>query len=107
MDSVINHTTSISKYNPLSRSSDIGLLKELDHPRKGLFNIQSIDNKSLVRYLNATDHLPLRITKADKNFANLGFNNIKFPVKIRDITQFKKIIPSLLVLFGVKKRKNI
>ena len=39
IDSVIDHTNSISKYNPLARSSYIKLTKELDHPRKGLINI--------------------------------------------------------------------
>ena len=44
IDSVINHTISISKYNPISGSSCIKLLKELDHPRKGLINIQNINH---------------------------------------------------------------
>ena len=33
IDSVIDHTISISKYNPLAESSYIKLPKELDHPR--------------------------------------------------------------------------
>ena len=44
IDSVINHTVSISKYNPLAGSSYIKLPKELDHPRKGLINIQNTDD---------------------------------------------------------------
>ena len=36
IDSIIDHTISISKYNPLFRSSYIKLPKELDHQRKGL-----------------------------------------------------------------------
>ena len=49
------------------------LPKELDHPRRGLINIQNIDNNkcfkwSIVRYLNPTDHNPKRITKANKDF---------------------------------------
>ena len=42
-DSVIDHTISISKYNPSAGSSYIELPKELDHPRKGLINIQNTD----------------------------------------------------------------
>ena len=46
IDSVIDHAISISKYNPLAESSYIKLPKELDHPRKGLINIQNIvDNE--------------------------------------------------------------
>ena len=44
IDSVIDHTISISKYNPLAGSSYIKLRKELDHPRKGLINIQNTDD---------------------------------------------------------------
>ena len=39
VDSVIDHTISISKYDPLAGSIYINLPKELDHPRKGLTNI--------------------------------------------------------------------
>ena len=69
IDSVIDHTNSISKYNSLAVSSYIKLPKELDHPRKGLNNIQNIaDNECfklcIVKHLNYK-----RITKADKEFA--------------------------------------
>ena len=66
------------------------LPKELDNPRKGLINIQNIDDNdsfkwSLVRYLNPADHYPTRITKADKDFAKkFDFKDIKFSVKISD-----------------------
>ena len=57
IDSVIDHTISISKYNPLAGSSYIKLPKELDHPRKGLINVQNTDDNEcfkwcLVRYLS-------------------------------------------------------
>ena len=73
IDSVIDHTISISKYNPLAGNSYIKLPKELDHPRKGLINIQNIDDNEcfkwcLVRHLNPVDGNPARITKADKDF---------------------------------------
>ena len=86
-DSVIDHTISISKYNPLAGSSYIRLPKELDHPGTGLINIKIIgDNESskwcLVRYLNLADRNPVKITKADKDFAKkLDFKDIKFLVK--------------------------
>ena len=44
IDSIIAHNIIISKYNPLAGSSYIKLPKELDHPRKGLINIQNIDD---------------------------------------------------------------
>ena len=39
VDSVIDHTSNISKPNPLAANSYIKLPKELDHPRKRLINI--------------------------------------------------------------------
>ena len=68
------------------------LLKGLDHSRKGLINIQNIDDKwIIVSYLYFSDHHPSRITKADQNFVQkLDFKDIKFPVKSRDIHNLKK-----------------
>ena len=55
IDLVIDHTIRFSKFNPLSGSSYFKLHKELVHPRKGLINIQNIDDNEcfkwcLVRY---------------------------------------------------------
>ena len=60
IDSVIDHTISSSKYNPLG-GSYIKLPIALDHLRKGLINIQNIDDNEcfkwhLVRYLNPAVH---------------------------------------------------
>ena len=86
--SVIDHTISISKYNPLAGSSYIKLLKELDHARNGLINNEWF-KWCLVRYLNPADHNPRRITKADKDFAKrLDFKDIKF--LLRDIHKLKR-----------------
>ena len=58
INSLIDHNISISKYNPLAGGSCIKLPKELEHPRKGLVNIQNIDDNGffkwcLVRHLNS------------------------------------------------------
>ena len=73
IDLLIDYTISISKYNPLAGSSYIRLPKQLDHPRKGMTNIQKSDDNEclkwcLVRYLNPADRNTIRITKADKYF---------------------------------------
>ena len=62
----IDHTISFSRYNTLTGSAYIKLPKEIDHLRKGFFNIQNTDdnecfNWCLVRYLNPEDNYP-RIT---------------------------------------------
>ena len=66
IDSVIDHNINISKYKPLAGRSYTKFPKQLDHPRKGLINIQNIDDNEflkwcLVRYLYPTDYNPRRI----------------------------------------------
>ena len=60
IDSVVNHNINISKYNTLAGSRYIKLPRELDNARKGLINIQNIDDNEcflwcLVRYLHTTN----------------------------------------------------
>ena len=88
--------------------------KELAHPRKGLINIQNIDDNecfkwSRVRYLNHANHHIAKIKKADKDFTKkIDFKDIKFEVKIRDTHKIgKKRIPSALVFSAMKIKKNI
>ena len=112
IDSVNDHIINISKCNPLAGSSYIKLPKELDHPRKGLINIQNTDDNEcfkwcLVRYLNPADHHLARITKADKDFAKrLDFKDIKFPVKIRDIHKIEKGNSISISVFGYENKEK-
>ena len=50
IDSVIDDTISILKYIPLGGRSYIKLSKELDHPRKGLINIQNTDDDECFKW---------------------------------------------------------
>ena len=55
-------------------------------------------------------HNAARIRKIDKIFqSNVGFKDIKFPVKIKDICKIEKKTPiiSALVSLVMKRRKNI
>ena len=85
----------ISKYKPVAGSS-YDLPKKLDRPRNSLINIQNIDDNEcfkccFVRYLNPADHNPEKITKGDRDFAKkIGFKDIKFSVKIRDIHKIEQ-----------------
>ena len=58
-------------YNPLVGSSYIKLQKELDNPRKGLINIQNIDDNEcfqwyLIRYLDPADIIQEELKKLIK-----------------------------------------
>ena len=99
-DSVIDHNINISKYNPLAASSYIKIKKKIDHPRKGLINIQNIDGNAcfkwfLDRYLNPAVHHSTRIRKVDKYFAkkNLILQTQISQSKLEVYTKLEKRIP--------------
>ena len=75
-----------------------------------MIDIQNIDDNecfkwSLVRYLNSTDHNLRRIIKAYIDFAKkLNFNNMKFPVKIRDIHKIEKKYSIGISVFGYEDK---
>ena len=50
INSVIDHNISILNYNPLARSSYIKLPKEWDHRKKGLINVQNIDDNECFKW---------------------------------------------------------
>ena len=102
IDSIIDHNISIPKYNLLAGSNYRRLPKELDHSRKGLTNMQNIDDhkcKSSTAW----------ITKTDKYFAEkFYFKGTKLPVKIRDVKKKKeKKYVDLLLIGKEGKRRQV
>ena len=62
---------------------------ELQHPMKGLINIQNDDNKCFlwchIRHLNLIDKNPQRITKKDKELVSkLSYDVVNFPISRKD-----------------------
>ena len=112
IDLFTEHNINISKYHPLAGSSCIKLPKELDHPRKGLINIQNINDnecfkRPIVRYSNPADRNPARITKADKYFTTkLDFKDKEFPVKIRDIHKIENKNSIGISVFGYENKEK-
>ena len=112
IDSAIEHNINISKYDHLAGSSYIKLSKELDHPGKGPINIQNIDDNecfkwSLASCLNAADHHPARISKADNAcLRKLDFKDIEYPEKIRDFQKIKKKNSSSISVLGYENKKR-
>ena len=96
IDSVVDHINNFSKYNPLSGSRYIKLPKGLDHPKKGLINIQNFNHNEcfklcLVRYLHLADHNLATIRKIDNKESNE-----KYPIYVSKIT-FKRHVDVLLI----------
>ena len=73
-----------------------------------MINIQNIDdNECLVKYLNPANHHPARTTKADKDFAKtLDFEDIKFPVKVRDIHKIEEKNSTGISVFGYENKEK-
>ena len=113
IDSVIDHTISISKYNLFAGSGYIKLPKELDHPRKGLINIQNIDDneclkRSIVRFLNPANHHQQGLQKLIQILLKrLILRTYIFLSKLETFTKSKKRIPSALAFLVMKIKKNI
>ena len=93
---MIDHTINISRHNPLAGRSWIELPKKLNHPEKGLINVQNIDDNEffkwcLFRYVHDADHHPRRIRGTEKLFGDKSeFEDIKRLVKIKDIYKVEK-----------------
>ena len=113
IDLVVDHNISIPKYNPLAGSAYIKLPKKINHQRKGLVNVQNIDDNecfkwTITKYLNPANYHPAKLTKTDKDFAEkLDFKDMKFSVKIKTFTKLKKRIPLVLMFLAMKIKKNI
>ena len=73
-----------------------------------MINIQNIDdNECLVKYLNPANHPPARTTKADKDFAKiLDVEDIKFPVKVRDIHKIEEKNSTGISVFGYENKEK-
>ena len=77
-----------------------------------MVNIQNIDeNKcfkwNLLRCLHSADRNPARITKANKDFAKkLDFEDIKFPVEVRDIHKIEKKNSIGISVFGYENKEK-
>ena len=83
---------SVVMYNPLQDLSYVELPKELQHPKKGLINLQNRDNECFrwchVRCLHPQKTNPDRIKKIDKEFVKeLNYDGVRFPVETKDYTR--------------------
>ena len=93
VESIESQCSNISTHRPLVGRSYIDLPIELKHPRKGLINMKTNDQKCFlwchVRHINPVKEHPERILKIDKKIAcNLNYDEIEFAVEQKD---FKKI----------------
>ena len=94
VEEIINQFLNLSSYLPLSGSTYTELPVVLNHPMKGLSNIQNDDNKCFlwcnVRHLNCEGKNLGRITKKDREIAKeLNYSGVKFPVSRKTMIKFQ------------------
>ena len=102
---------SVIDYNPLAGSSYIKLPKELEHPRKGLINIQNIqDNKCfkwcLVRYLILANRNPGRINNTTFPPGKNNFVVIVYTLLVQK-EYFNAILKNALKLMANKRLQRL
>ena len=97
---VVNHLLDfrikIAKHNPLKGSSYIELPEKYRNSKFGLINIKNDDKECfkwcIARYFCIEEKKPQRISKLLRNEADkLIFNDISFPMKIKDIDKFEEL----------------
>ena len=99
----------IANYDPLTGSSYIPLLPELDHQMKGLINLKNKDIECFkwchIRFHNPTNSHPERIKKQDKEIAKtLDYRGINFPMKARDYEVVEERLNINVNVFGYENR---
>ena len=89
VEEIYSQYLNISSYLQLSGSTYIKLPVKLQHPVKGLIDIQNYDNECFkwchVRHLKTVDKNPQRIRKEDREvFKKLNYQGVNFAVSKKD-----------------------
>ena len=99
------------EFNPTKGSSYI-LLPEWISNKKAIVNIKNKDEKCflwcILRYLHPKERDEERLTGLKKYEFSLNTKGITFPMKLKDITKFEKLNPSLpgINVFSVNESKK-
>ena len=99
------------EYNPTKGSSYIPLPDWISN-KKAIVNIQNKDEKCflwcILRYLHPREDNDSRLTDLKKYEFSLNTKGITFPMKLKDITKFEKLNPSLpgINVFSVNESKK-
>ena len=100
-----------SEFNPMNGSSYIPLPDWISN-KKAIVNIENKDEKCflwcILRYLHPKERDEERLTGLKKYEFSLNTKGITFPMKLKDITKFEKLNPSLpgINVFSVNESKK-
>ena len=99
------------EFNPTKGSSYIPLPDWISN-QKAIVNIENKDEKCflwcILRYLHPREDNDTRFTDFKKYEFSLNTDGITFPMKLKDITKFEKLNPSLpgINVFSVNENKK-
>ena len=108
---VVNLEIHTVDYNPMNGSSYIPLPDWISN-KKAIVNIQNKDEKCflwcILRYLHPVDEKDNRISDLKKYENSLNTKGIDFPMKLKHISKFEKLNPSLpgINVFSVNDNKK-
>ena len=109
---VIRLEIHIVEYKPMNGESYIPL-PEFIKKKNAIINIKNEDNRcflwSVLRYLYPKGVHGERLSDLKKYENELNFEEIKFPVKVKDITKFEKLNPNLpgINVFSIKENNKV
>ena len=102
----------IVEYKPMNGESFIPL-PEFIKKKNAIIKIQNEDNKcflwSILRYLHPKEVHGERLSDLKKYDNELNFEEIKFPLKFKDITKFEKLNPNLpgINVFSINENNKV
>ena len=108
---VVQLEINTSEFNPMNGSSYIPLPDWITN-KKAIVNIENKDEKCflwcILRYLHPKERDEERLTGLKKYEFSLNTKGITFPMKLKDITKFEKLNPSLpgINVFSVNDNKK-
>ena len=108
---VVQLEINTSEFNPMNGSSYIPLPDWITN-KKAIVNIENKDEKCflwcILRYLHPVDEKDNRITDLKKYENSLNTEGINFPMKLKHISKFEKLNPSLpgINVFSVNDNKK-
>ena len=106
---LLNFYVSILRYEPLQDNSYIKLPKELQHPMKGLINIQNNDNECF-RWCHLAYKFPVEIdkyrpSKYKQHIDDVDYKGITFPVTIKQIPKIENQNNISISVFGYSNKQ--
>ena len=108
---MVNLEIHTAEFNPMNGSSYIPLPDWITN-KKAIVNIQNKDEKCflwcILRYLHPVDEKDNRITDLKKYENSLNTEGINFPMKLKHISKFEKLNPSLpgINVFSINDNKT-